>query len=72
MTVEINEDNSDTATDDKGRMSVHLMTAEECARETLAIQRALQDLVEGFFSDMKSGKLEMPGPMGMMLKMLTR
>jgi hypothetical protein len=58
------------AVDAKGRRMVDGMSADECARETLAIARALQDLVENFFADMQSGKLELPGPLGMLAKFM--
>jgi hypothetical protein len=56
--------------DDKGRRKVTLMSADECAQETLAIARAVQDTVEKFFTDMQTGKLSLPGPLGMMMKMM--
>lgn len=58
--------------DEKGRLPLETMTPEEMARESLAIARATQDLVEKFFADLMSGQLSLPGPLGMFAKMMGR
>ena len=57
-------------TDEKGRLPLEQMTLEEMARENLAIARATQDLVEKFFTDLMSGKVALPGPLGMFAKFM--
>lgn len=46
------------------------MTDSEKLTEILVINREIQSLVSNFFDDMMSGKMNVPGPLGMFFKMM--
>jgi hypothetical protein len=56
--------------DAKGRLRLSEMSERDMAEETLAIARATQDMVEKFFEDLTTGKLNLPGPLGMLSKFM--
>jgi hypothetical protein len=59
-----------TATvDEKGRPLPVVMTDREILEELLTSQRKVADLVNGFFADLKGGKIN---PMSMMMGVLKR
>lgn len=59
----------DRPRDEQGRLFISDMTDREVLEETLLNSRKVADLVNGFFGDLKSGKIN---PMQMMMGMMKR